>query len=107
MDFLSLSRRRSSSRNVPSVEERGETDVFAGYAINNLQFFTGDGQFFTGVTSMLVLDEKWKWKMHVNSFLLKLVITKGYGVRATTIEGQNVPAFCFAYVSRDKWSKRA
>ena len=65
------------------------------------------GSFFTGVTSMLVLDEKWKWKMHVNSFLLKLVITKGYGVRATTIEGQNVPAFCFAYVSRDKWSKRA
>ena len=28
--FLSLSRRRSSSRNVPSGEERGETDVFAG-----------------------------------------------------------------------------
>ena len=100
MDFLSLSRRRSSSRNVPSVEERGETDVFAGYAINNLQFFTGDGQFFTGVTSIkylgVVLDEKWKWKMHINSFLLKLVITKGYGVRATTIEGQNVPALCFA-----------
>ena len=31
MEFLSLSRRRSSSRNVPSDEERGETDVFAGY----------------------------------------------------------------------------
>ena len=29
--FLSLSCRRSSSRNVPSGEERGETDVFAGY----------------------------------------------------------------------------
>ena len=45
--------------------------------------------FFTGVTSIkypgVVLDEKWKWKMHVNSFLLKLLITKGYGVRATTI----------------------
>ena len=28
----------------------------------------------------------------------KLVITKGYGVRATTIEGQNAfaPALCFA-----------
>ena len=26
----SLSRRRSSARNVPSGEERGETDVFAG-----------------------------------------------------------------------------
>ena len=33
MEFLSLSRRRSSARNVPSGEERGETDVFAGYAI--------------------------------------------------------------------------
>ena len=31
MEFLSLSRRRSSSRNVPGGEERGETDVFAGY----------------------------------------------------------------------------
>ena len=31
MEFLSLSRRRSSPRNVPSDEERGETDVFAGY----------------------------------------------------------------------------
>ena len=27
--FLSLSRRRSSAQNVPSGEERGETDVFA------------------------------------------------------------------------------
>ena len=33
MEFLSLSRRRSSARNVPSGEERGETDVFAGYDI--------------------------------------------------------------------------
>ena len=32
MEFLPLSRRRSSARNVPSGEERGETDVFAGYA---------------------------------------------------------------------------
>ena len=31
MEFLSLSRGRSSARNVPSGEERGETDVFAGY----------------------------------------------------------------------------
>ena len=28
---MPLSRRRSSARNVPSGEERGETDVFAGY----------------------------------------------------------------------------
>ena len=31
MEFLSLSRRCSSARNVPSGEERGEMDVFAGY----------------------------------------------------------------------------
>ena len=30
MEFLPLSRRRSSPQNVPSGEERGETDVFAG-----------------------------------------------------------------------------
>ena len=31
MEFLLPSRRRFSLRNVPSGEERGETDVFAGY----------------------------------------------------------------------------
>ena len=31
MELLSLSRRRSSERNVPSGKEQGETDVFAGY----------------------------------------------------------------------------
>ena len=31
MEFLSLSRRRYSARNVPIGEERGEADVFAGY----------------------------------------------------------------------------
>ena len=37
MDFLSLSRRRSSARNAPSGEERGETDVFAGYFETDLR----------------------------------------------------------------------
>ena len=36
MEFLSLSRRRSSARNVPSGE-RGETDVFAGFKANILE----------------------------------------------------------------------
>ena len=35
MEFLPLSRRRSSARNVPSGEERGETDVFAGYIMSS------------------------------------------------------------------------
>ena len=30
MEFLLVSRRRSSERNVPNGEERGEMDVFAG-----------------------------------------------------------------------------
>ena len=33
MEFLPLSRRRSSAQNVLSNEERGETDVFAGYLL--------------------------------------------------------------------------
>ena len=37
MEFLSLSRRRFSARNVPSGEERGETDVFAGYLSTTAQ----------------------------------------------------------------------
>ena len=36
MEFLSLSRRPSSARNVPSGEERGETDVFAGYNVSSI-----------------------------------------------------------------------
>ena len=35
MEFLSLSRRRSFARKVASDEERGETDVFAGYVLVN------------------------------------------------------------------------
>ena len=35
MEFLPLSRRRFSSLNVPGSEERGETDVFAGYVRND------------------------------------------------------------------------
>ena len=34
MEFLPLSRRRSSPRNVPGGEERGETDVFASYELS-------------------------------------------------------------------------
>ena len=41
MEFLSLSRRRSSARNVPSGEERGETDVFAGCSCCGCASFPG------------------------------------------------------------------
>ena len=39
MEFLSLSGRRSSARNVPSGEERGEADVFAGYVWGSDRLF--------------------------------------------------------------------
>ena len=45
MEFLSLSRRRSSARNVLSDEERGETDVFAGYGDDKMHGFL-QGPFF-------------------------------------------------------------
>ena len=42
----------------------------------------------------------------IRNLNLKLVITKVYGVRATTIESQNAfaPLLCFAQVLRDRWS---
>ena len=40
MEFVSLSRRRSSARNVPGGEERGETDVFAGYDLSRGNFLS-------------------------------------------------------------------
>ena len=42
MEFLSLSRRRSSSRNVLTSEERGETDVFAGYVKARWRWIQGE-----------------------------------------------------------------
>ena len=49
MEFLSsLSRRRSSSRNFYSGEERGETAVFAGYELGfELDFLVRNGERFT------------------------------------------------------------
>ena len=40
----------------------------------------------------------WEYETSWYIKLIKLEITKGYGVRATTIEGQNAfaPALCFA-----------
>ena len=35
MEFLSLSRRGSSTQNVPSGKERGETDASAGYLLQS------------------------------------------------------------------------
>ena len=41
--------------------------------------------------------------------IILLAITESYGVRATTIRGQNAFAtrLRFAQVSRDRWSKHA
>ena len=40
MEFLSLSRRRSSARNVPGGEERVETNVFEGYPVSRKKIKT-------------------------------------------------------------------
>ena len=41
MEFLSLSRRRFSARNIPSGEDRGETDVFTGYVNSGTTLYGG------------------------------------------------------------------
>ena len=41
MEFLSLSLKRPSARNLHSGEERGETDVFAGYYKTSLPIGVG------------------------------------------------------------------
>ena len=45
----------------------------------------------------------------MEKMIILIVITEGYGVRATTIEGQNAFATTlrFAQVSRDRWLKHA
>ena len=45
MEFLSLNRRRSSERNDPNGEERGETDVFAGYIPTGYDEITLDNNY--------------------------------------------------------------
>ena len=45
MEFLPLSRKRSSGRNVPRGEEWGEMDVFAGYKIYAQLFLSFEQNF--------------------------------------------------------------
>ena len=52
MEFLSLSHRHSSVQNVPSSEERGETDVFTGYT----NYYYQD--IFPFSNSLIVHEEK-------------------------------------------------
>ena len=70
MEFLSLSRRRSSPRNVLSDEEGGETDVFAGY-------------YFPKVNTVFYKEE-----VRAAEEILNL-----------TIEKNNIMAFCFSCTS--------
>ena len=66
MEFLSLSRGRSSARNVPSYEERGEMDVFAGYS--PLPNTTPLMPFSKSLNDTVVTD--WEFKI-INSELQK------------------------------------
>ena len=66
MEFLSLSRRRSSARNVPSDEERGETDVFAGYMDYNTIIFCT----CSTINVLLICEIPLSW------FLFQMVLMK-------------------------------
>ena len=50
---LSLSGRRSSARNVPSCEERGEADVFAGYVSGSDRLFFFDPSYDLSYSCLL------------------------------------------------------
>ena len=77
--------------------------VFASWHHRSLKFNIGrEGtQLFVGIWVLKVVSQ-----LNVTRIV---VITKGYGVRATTIEGQNglAPTLCFAYDLRDNKSKRS
>ena len=56
MELLSLSGRRSSARNVPSGEERGEADVFAGYVSGSDRLFFFDAFYDLSYSCLLQED---------------------------------------------------
>ena len=76
MEFLSLSRRRSSARNVLSDEERGETDIFAGYIRISLSIFIEGILNFIG-TKFCVLAVK-NGKEWLNVYKKKNINSKLY-----------------------------
>ena len=55
MEFLLLSRRRSSTQNVPSGEERGETDVFRRLGVSVINHIWGDLWVLQGSGNFIVL----------------------------------------------------
>ena len=65
MEFLSLNRRRSSARNVPSSEERGETDVFAGYF--STAFHCIKAMFLTTDVFFNPLDIELQWSARIRT----------------------------------------
>ena len=78
MEFLPLSRRRSSLRNVPSYEERGETDVFAGYCVimtNNVH----------GILRFLYLFHL-LYGICVKIFIMNRYISKSYTTSKNSID---------------------
>ena len=72
MEFLSLSRRRSSVQNVPRGEERGETDVFTGYT----NYYYQD--IFPFSNSLIVHEEKTTFALLWNKPILETLFSPSY-----------------------------
>ena len=72
MEFLSLSRRRSSVQNVPNGKERGETDVFAGYT----NYYYQD--IFPFSNSLIVHEEKTTFALLWNKPILETLFSPSY-----------------------------
>ena len=97
MEFLPLSRRRSSSQNVPSGEERGETDVFAGWGSQLLKKKKIFFNFFLSVLSRaLYYYYKLSFGTIVNFFARVTKITCQY-MTYRTFAGQQ-PDFRLKFV---------
>jgi len=82
MEFLLLSRRRYSVRNVPSSEERGETDVFAGYPPpgsipGTYLYMAQDLLTFAAFSAYVDICESFIYPFDYNSIIDILIRTKG------------------------------
>ena len=87
MEFLPLSRRCSSTQNVPSYEERGEMGVFAGY--NKM-----------GLSCLLIFpywshdNKKWSWSLIIFLYWPRLV-----GQHSSILASLNLFAFLSTFSS--------
>ena len=100
MEFLSLNRRRSSARNVPSGEERGETDVFAGYF--STAFHCIKAMFLTTDVFFNPLDIELQWSARIRTqyfdsrfiYILKVIHSQKTKLAIAITSCLNIVYFC-------------